>query len=355
MVSVEYARNLGMELTSMEELLKGSDFITIHVPLNQATRGLIGAKELSMVKPTACFINCARGGVIDEGALYKAIEEGRVAGAAIDVFTKEPATDNILLKSDRIIVTPHLGASTVEAQTNVALDVAQEILAVLNDRPTRYAVNAPMIPPDTAPFLLPFLEVASVVGRLVSQLAEGQFGTITIKFEGEIANYDTTALKAASLGGLLESMSEERVNLVNANLIAQERGLKVIEHKGLVCENYGNLVTMEVNTSAGTTRAAGTLMRGEVHIVRVNDYWIDIVPSGGYWLFSDHLDRPGLIGAVGTITGSADVDISFMQVSRQKPRGPALMVLGLDEPIPEEQRQQILTIPDVYTAKAVKL
>jgi len=259
------------------------------------------------------------------------------------------------LKSDKVIVTPHLAASTAEAQASVALDVAEQIVCVLDGRPARYAVNAPMIAPETESVVSPFLAVSSIVGRLVTQLAEGQLGTITIKYEGEIANYDTAALKATSLGGLLESISEERVNLVNANIIAQARGLKIIEQKGTVCENYGNLVTVEVTTTTGTTTVAGTLMRGEPHIVRVNDYWIDIAPTGGYWLFSDHLDRPGLIGAVGTITGNADINISSMQVARLVPRGQALMVLGLDGPIPEEHRQELLAIPGVHTAKVVKL
>ncbi len=354
-VSIDYARGLGVELVSLEELLRNSDFITLHIPLTGATRGMIGANELRLVKPTVRFINCARGGIIDEEALFKALEEGRVAGAAIDVFTEEPAEHSILLKSDKVIATPHLAASTAEAQASVAMDVAEQVLAVLEGKPARYAVNAPWLPPEIAPVLGPFLEVSALLGRLATQLAEGQMETIIVKYEGEIATYDTSALKAASLGGLLEGISDERVNLVNANIIAANRGLRIIEQKATICKNYGNLVTLQVGTTVGTTTVAGTIMRGEPHIVQVNDYWIDIVPTGGYWLFSDHRDRPGLIGAVGTITGNADINISFMQVARLKPRGQALMVLGLDEPLREEQRQQILAIPDVYTAKLVKL
>ncbi len=354
-ISKDYARNLGVELVSWEELLQQSDFITVHTPLTAATKGFIGAKELSMVKPSARIINTARGGIIDEEALFKALEQGRVAGAAIDVFSKEPAEDNILLKSDKVIATPHLGASTAEAQKNVALDVAEQIIAVLKGQPARYAVNLPLIPPETMAVVSPFFTVASELGKLAAQLTEGQIDTINIKYEGEIANYDSSALKAAVIGGLLESVVEERVNLVNANVIAQSRGLKILEQKSSVCENYGNLVTVEVSTSAGMTTVAGTVMRGQTHIVRVGNYWIDIVPTGGYWLFSDHRDRPGLIGAVGKIAGDSDINISFMQLSRLKPRGQALMVLALDEPVKEEQRQQILALPDIQTAKLVKL
>jgi len=193
------------------------------------------------------------------------------------------------------------------------------------------------------------------VGKLVSQLAEGQMNAIQIKYNGEISNYDTNVLKAAVLGGLLEEISEERVNLVNANIVATQRGLTVVEQKEATCENYTSLITIDATTSTGTATVAGTVMRGEPHIVRVNNYWIDIVPTGGYFLFSDHLDRPGLISAVSKVTGDADVNISSMHVGRLKPRGQALMVLALDEALSEEHIQQILSIPDVYTVKVVKL
>jgi len=310
---------------------------------------------MSLVKPTVRIINCARGGLIDEQALQQAIEEGRVAGAALDVFCQEPPKDSPLLKNEKVIVTPHLGASTLEAQANVAIDAAEQVIAVLKGRPARYAVNAPLISAETLPILAPYLNVATAVGRMVAQLAEGQMSSIDVGYEGEIANYDMTALKAAVIGGLLEGISEERINVVNANIVAQRRGLRVTEHKDTACENYASLITVSVATSAGVTIAAGTVMRGELHIVRVNDYWINIVAKGGYFLFSDHRDRPGLIGAVGNVTGNADINVSSMQLSRLKPRGQALMVLELDEPLNEEQIRQVLAIPDIYTAKLVKI
>jgi len=353
-ISVDYARNLQVELVPLEKLLKEADFITLHIPLTTSTKGLIGAKQLALVKPTVRIINTARGGLINEKALAKAIKEERVAGAAIDVFPTEPTTESILFEDDNIIVTPHLGASTTEAQAMAAKDIAEQIIAVFKGQPPIHSVNIPFISAEVLPTLAPFMTVASTIGRLVSQLAEGQMETIQIKYNGEISNYDTSVLKAAVLGGLLEEISEERVNLVNANLIATQRGLKVVEEKEPTCENYASLITVETTTSSGVTTAAGTVMRGESHIVRVNSYWIDIVPTGGYFLFSDHRDCPGLLGAVGKITGDADINISAMHVSRLKPRGQALMILALDEPLPEEQRQQILSVPDVYSAKLVK-
>lgn len=354
-ISSEKASHFGVELVSLEELLKRSDFITVHVPLTPATKGLIGKKEFALVKPTVRFINAARGGIIDEEALFQAIDEGKVAGAAVDVFTKEPAHDNILLKSDKVIVTPHLGASTAEAQTSVAVDVAEQVLAVLKGQAARYAVNVPLISPEIAAVLTPYMPVAFDIGKLCVQLADGRLSTIVIRYEGEIADYDTVALKAAIIGSILEPMTDERVNLVNANVIAQSRGLKVIEQKTSRCENYTSLITVEVTTDKGTTTVAGTLMREQTHIVRVNNYWLDIVPTGGYWLFSDHLDRPGIIGAVGLVTGESDINISSMLVARLKLRGPALMVLAVDEQLNEKQIQKLLAIPDVYTAKVVKL
>ncbi len=350
-ISVDHARNLQVELVTIEQLLKEADFISLHIPLTQSTKALIGAKELALVKPTVRIINTARGGLVDEKELVKALKEKRIAGAAVDVFTEEPATDSILFKEDNIIVTPHLGASTTEAQAMVARDVAEQVITVFNGQPARYAVNAPFISAETLPVLAPFITAAHISGKLASQLAEGQLSTIQIQYEGEISNYDTTALKVTALGGVLEEISEERVTLVNANILAARRGLNVVEQKESTCENYASLITVRITTSTGATTVATTVMRGETHIVRVDDYWIDVVPTGGYFLFADHLDRPGILGAVGKITGDADINISAMHVGRLKPRGQALMVLALDEPLPDEILEKIRSVPDIYFAK----
>ncbi|HUT97270.1 MAG TPA: phosphoglycerate dehydrogenase [Dehalococcoidales bacterium] len=354
-ISVEHASNLQVELVPIKQLLKESDFITLHMPLTSSTKGMIGAKELATVKPTARIINTARGGLIDEEALAKAIKEKKLAGAAIDVFPTEPCTRSILFEDDSIIVTPHLGASTTEAQAMAASDVAEQVVDILHGKPPRYPVNAPFIPSETLSALAPFMKVAATLGRLVGQLAEGQTNSVQIKYEGEISNYDTNSLKAAVLGGLLEGISEERVNLVNANIVAARRGLTVVEQKETACENYASLITVEVTTSAGATIGAGTVIHGESHIVRVNNFWMDIVPTGGYFLFCDHKDRPGLIGAAGNITGAADINVSAMHLSRLKPRGEALMILALDEPLPEEKQQEIMSLDDVYSVKQAKL
>jgi len=353
-LSEERAQQLQVELAPLDKLLRESDFVGLHVPMTASTKGMIGAKELATMKPTARIINTARGGLIDEEALAKAVKEKKLAGAAIDVFVQEPITKSVLFETEGIIVTPHLGASTTEAQALAAVDVVKQVIDVFKGQIARYAVNAPFISAESLPVLAPYIQVAATLGRLVSQLTDGQMKEVKIIYEGDISNYDTTALKSIVLGGLLEQISEDRVNLVNANLIACQRGISVVEQKEPTCENYTNLLTVEVTTSSSTTTAAATIMRSQTHIVRINNHWIDIVP-GGYFLFSDHLDRPGLIGAAGKIIGDADINISYMQLSRLKSRGRALMVLALDEPLGEAQQQQLLALPDVYTATLVKL
>lgn len=354
-VSSEYAQSLKVELLPLEQIMREADFITLHLPLTESTKDIIGEAELAVVKPNVRIINCARGGLINEKALVNALREHRVAGAAIDVFVKEPTTESPLFESDSVIVTPHLGASTAEAQAMVSRDVAVQIVDIFNGRPARYAVNAPFISAEMLHVLSPYMKAVHTLGRLISQLAEGQLNAIKLIYEGEVSEYETNTLKASAIGGILEEISEERVNIVNANMVAAERGLTVIEQKESACKNYASLITIEASTNSGVTTVSGTVMRGELHIVRVNDYWFDIAPASAYFLFSDHLDRPGLISAVSKVTGDADVDISSMNVGRLKPRGQALMVLTLDEPLSEDDIAKIRAIPDVYTAKLIKL
>ncbi|MFC2013059.1 phosphoglycerate dehydrogenase [Chloroflexota bacterium] len=354
-ISAVHAQKIKVESVELEKLLKEADFITLHVPSTASTKSIIGEKELAMVKPTVRIVNAARGGLVDEEALVKAVREKRVAGAAFDVFADEPTTKSVLFGEDNIIVTPHLGASTAEAQVTVAKDIAQQVIDVLQGQPARYAVNAPFIPVETLATLAPFMKTAATISKMVSQLAEGQMGNIRIKYNGKIADYDTNILKASVLGGLLEEISEERVNMVNANLVAAKRGLTVLEQKETTCENYSSSITVEATTNTGVTTVSGTSLRKEPHIIQVDNYWMDIVPAGGYFLFVEHQDRPGMMGAVGRITGDADINISAMYVSRLKPRGQAMAVLALDEPLTEEQLKQLLSVTDIYSAKLVKL
>lgn len=354
-VSKEYADQLGIDLVDLPELFGNADFICIHTPLTETSRGLIGDRELSMVKPTVRILNTARGELIDEEALYRALQEGRIAGAALDVFSKEPPGDIPLLRDDRVIVTPHLGASTSEAQSEVSIEVAEEIISVLKGRPARYIVNAPVVLPETQVILAPYIDVANYSGRLATQLSQGQIKSITLGFDGEITNHDTSILRSACLMGLLAPISDEKVNMVNAELLAKKRGLKLVERKSHVVEQYNSLITVEIETSQGMTVISGTHMRSATHIVRVDDYWIDIVPNGGYMLFTDHEDKPGMIGSVGTITGKHDLNIGFMEVGRLSPRGRATMILGLDDNVPQEALDEIKSLVNVFSVRLVYL
>jgi D-3-phosphoglycerate dehydrogenase len=353
-VSAERATSMGVELASLDEVLAQADFISLHMRLTPTTRDILGAEQFAKMKPSARIINTARGELIDENALIAAIDDGRIAGAAIDVFREEPPGENPLLKHDSILVTPHLGASTEEAQERAALDVAEQVLAVLRGEPARYAVNAPLVSAETMEVLRPFMDVAERTASLATQLYEGQLRSIDIEYLGDIANYDSTPLKAAVIKGLLAPISEENVTIVNANLIAENRGLRITERKG-PSEEYANLLSVRVMTDSGHTHVAGTALHDGTHIVRVGEFWVDVPPGDGYVLFCENRDRPGMVGAVGAFLGKYDINISFMHLGREAVRGRALMVLGLDDEITPELLKELESVPDLFRARLAKL
>ena len=354
-VAPDYARMLAVELVPFTQLLSESDFITLHTALTEGTHHLIGSSELAKMKPGSRLINVARGELIDEEALLDALEEGKLAGVALDVFSQEPPEDLGLVQHPKVVVTPHLGASTQEAQTEVSIEVAEQVLAVLRGEPAPNTVNAPFLPQEVHAVISPYLPVASLVGKLLTQLADGQFVGVDIRYEGEIAQHDTALLKSAVLAGLLGPVSDERVNLINAPVMAARRGLKMTEQKASGASQYSNLITATLNTDTAAITIGGTAMQDETHIVRVNHYWLDMIPSVPYLLFIEHRDQPGLIGAVGTITGRNDVNISFMEVGRLSPRGEAMMILGLDDPMPAPVLEEIRNIPRIDSARIVRL
>ena len=354
-VPEERARVIGADLVTMPELLRESDFISVHTTLTDGTKSLIGEKELRAMKNTARVVNTARGGIINETALEKALREGWIAGAALDVFTTEPVTDHPLFKADNIVVTPHLGASTAEAQERVAVDVAEQVLAVLAGEPARYAVNAPLIPPETYSFLAPYLPVARKAGALAIQLSEGQMGDILIDYSGEIAQHDSTPLRAAVLGGILAPISEDHVNVVNVDIIAQRRGIQIIEKRSPSHELYANLIAVSVRGSDGAARISGTVAHDGPHVVSIDDFWVDVPPSEGYLFLCENKDRPGMVGAVGTLMGEFGVNISYMNVGRHEKRGVALMVLALDDTLAPEQIERVKQIAGILSVKLARL
>jgi D-3-phosphoglycerate dehydrogenase len=354
-VAPERASQLGVELAPLARVLAESDFLTLHTPLTDTTRRILGPQELALVKRGVRIVNVARGGLVDEEALLRALEQGTVGGAALDVFDHEPPGESPLVRHPHVVTTPHLGASTMEAQDQVAREVAEQVLAVLRGQPAQYTVNAPFLPPEAQALLAPYLRVAADVGRIAIQLIEGQLSSITLRLEGEIGRGDTRSLRSGALVGLLEPISEERVNLVNAGLLAEQRGLRIVEERSETAEQYANLVTAEIQASGGSARVSGTYLRGQTHIVRIGRYWLDAVLESSYLLVIDHHDSPGLIGAVGSITGHHDINISSMAVGRLEPRGRATMVVALDDPMPEEVLAKIRAIPRIYSARVVRL
>jgi D-3-phosphoglycerate dehydrogenase len=354
-VAPDRAQGMGVELVALDELLAQADVISLHMRLTPQTRDYLSAEQFAKVKPGVRVINTARGELIDENALIAAIDAGRVAGAAIDVFREEPPGESPLLTHERVIVTPHLGASTEEAQERAALDVAQEVLTVLRGEPARYAVNAPLVSAETMEVLRPFIDVAERAASLATQLSEGQLRSVEIDYLGDIAGYDDAPLKAAVIKGLLAPVSEENVTIVNAGLIAERRGLRITERKG-PSEEFANLLSVHVHTDSGETTVAGSAFHDGTHIERVNDFWVDIPSNERYLLLCENVDRPGMIGAVGTLLGASKININLMHVSPPAHEGGrALMVLGLRDPVPPEVLKQLESLPDLYSARVAKI
>ena len=339
-INAERAAQLGVKPVTLDELTQQADVISLHVPLIDATRNLFDAHRLSQTKKGAYIINCARGGVIDEEALLVALESGQIAGAALDVFAKEPPTGG-LVNHPRVVVLPHLGASTNEAQALTAADVAEGVIDALADQSPRYAVNAPFVAPEEWNIVGPYITLGRTLARLSSQLLDAPARSYEIVYGGELTEHTTEPIKLAIMQGLLEGGSEMRVTPVNAPILARNRGLHISETHQPDIDGYSEMLQLVVTTTTGERHEfAGVAMRGEPHIVQIDEYWLDLVPTNAM-LFTFHKDRPGLIGRIGTLLGENDINISSMHVGRKAPRGMAMMVLTVDEPIPTSVLQII--------------
>jgi D-3-phosphoglycerate dehydrogenase len=325
-VSVERAELFNVALVTLHELLERADFVTVHVPLVESNRNLIGAPELALMKPSARLVNTARGGIVDEAALFTALQSGHIAAAAADVFVTEPPGENPLLTLHNFIATPHIGASTAEAQVSVAFDVAEEVAAVLAGDLPRFAVNAPALPPEELAYLRPFADLTERLAALHAQLFGGRVNVIELDFEGELAEHDVNLLVASAIKGVLQPFTEDRINTVNARLIAASRGIRLVERRSRGQGSYASLVTLRIQEH----EIAGTVLMGEPRAVRIDSFRVDLVPVGRF-LVSRHSDRPGVVGRVGSILGEHDVNIASMQVGRDAPRGNAMMILAVDD------------------------
>jgi D-3-phosphoglycerate dehydrogenase len=343
------AQSLGVTLVGLDDLLTQSDVITVHAPLTPDTRDLIGRDAIARMKRGAFLVNAARGELVDEAALADALAAGRLGGVALDVFAQEPPKESPILAAPRTLLTPHIAGSTAEAQVNVAVDVARQVLDVLAGRPAASAVNAPRPPADEAGGAR-WLLLAERLGALAAQLIAERPAAVEITYRGGTQVLEPEALRAAVMKGALETWSDERVNLVNALSIARSRGLTVAERREATSTRYPALLEVRL----GGTAVGGALVAGEPRILFIDGFWVD-VPIAGHLLLTRHQDKPGLVGRVGTLLGESDVNISSMQVGRLHARGDALMILTLDDPVPASVRDRIAAYPDMNEVRVARL
>jgi D-3-phosphoglycerate dehydrogenase / 2-oxoglutarate reductase len=340
-------------LVEMEVLLRDSDYVTLHIPKTPETANLINEASIAKMKPTARIINCARGGIIDEAALAKALSEGRLGGAALDVYDGEPLGESPLRDLGReIVLTPHLGASTEEAQVNVAIDVAEQIRDVLLGNAARSAVNIPGLRPDVLEKLKPYLQLAETLGNLVGQLAGGRIEALNITLRGDLATSQSQPIVVAATKGLLSHALQERVNYVNATIEAKERGIHITETKDESSRDYSGSIRLVATGNLGEHSVEGALLsHSEMRITSMDDFPINVPPTR-HMLVTLHRDMPGLIGRIGSLLGSFNVNIASMQVGRKIVRGDAVMVMSVDDPLPEHvtnEIKQVTGIRDAYT------
>jgi D-3-phosphoglycerate dehydrogenase len=343
-VGPERARNMGVELVGLEQVVAESDFLTIHLPRTRETVGLVGKELLALAKPTLRVINVARGGIVDEEALAWAIREGVIAGAALDVFATEPTTESPLFGLDSVVVTPHLGASTREAQDKAGETIAEMVLLALAGEFVPFAVNVNAA--EASETVRPFLALAERLGRLFTSLAEGVPSTVEVCFEGQIADYDTRILTLATLKGLFGGVSEDPVTYVNAPTLAKEHGVEIREVNCSTPVDHMNLITIR----GGNHEIAGTLgaRRGESRIVVLDGHTTDVPPATNMLVVRND-DRPGMIGVVGTALGEAGINIADMDVGRTPTPGSAIMVLATTAPVPWSLIDQLRGTPGIIS------
>ncbi|MGD2081018.1 MAG: phosphoglycerate dehydrogenase [Nitrospirota bacterium] len=354
-LSDEKARDIGVEKVALEELFRRADFITFHTPLTQETRNLVNKKTIKLMKDGVRIINCSRGGIVNEKDLFEALESGKVGGAALDVFEKEPPQDYALARHPRVVCTPHLGAATGEAQENVAVAVAEQVVDYLLQGTIRNAVNFPSIPPDQMPTLSPYIQLAERLGSFASQVSEGGITEVSVEYRGEAAELNTEPLTIAALKGLLTPILEETVNFVNAPFIARERGIEVKEVKTGEAGDYQTLVSLKIRAGGAERGVSGTLFhRRNPRIVEVDGFPVEIIPEGTLLLMFNN-DKPGVIGSIGAFLGQSGINIARMHFGRETAGGRAISVVSIDTPVTQEQAQEIRKLPNILSVRQVFL
>lgn len=351
----ERASQLGVTTCLLDEVLQTSDVISVHTPLTTDTKGLINEQTLAKTKKGVYFINCARGGIIDEQALALFIGTGHVAGAALDVFETEPPQENPLLKFNSVIVTPHLGASTKEAQLNVATQVAKEVRLFLEDKPVANAINLPSMSKDIFARIRPFHHLAKQLGDALSQCIKEGVNEISITYSGTVTDLEISYLTKAMLSGFFKNRVDAHVNEINALLTAKERGITVGEKLGTNSFGYANTISVTAKGDNHNFTVRGTYIEHYgPRIVNLNDFNIDFLPEGNL-LYIQHIDRPGVIGRVGKIVGDHNVNIAAMQVGRKQAGGEAIMVLVFDKPLEDDLIKTLSKVDDIVSVNRLTL
>lgn len=354
-ITREKAESLGVELVELDELLARADFITIHVPKNKETVNLIDAAAFAKMKKGVRLINCARGGILNEADLVAAIKEGKVAGAALDVFEQEPLSpESPLLGVEEIIMTPHLGAATTEAQENVSTAIAEQMVNFAKGIVVN-AVNMPSLDPEMMARLRPYIALAEKLGLFLGQMLDGRMQEVRLSYCGEVAGLDVRPLSMTFLHGILLPQLGEMVNLVNAPFLARERGVRVSETKREECENFSSILSAELTTDKGEISLSGTLFHGaEPRIIALNGFDLEAIPEG-YMLVFSNKDQPGVIGRIGTILGENAVNIAGFHLGRRVKEAEAVAVVNIDTAIPEAVLAEIRKLGFIHFARQVKL
>jgi D-3-phosphoglycerate dehydrogenase len=354
-LSEDAAKAMGVEKVDFQELLRRSDFITIHTPITPETKNMINKETIKMMKKGVRIINCARGGIINEKDLYDALIDGKVAGAALDVFEEEPPKNNPLLALNNVICTPHLGASTKEAQENVAIAVAEQVADYLINNTIRNAVNFPSIPSDQVPKLQPYINLAEKLGLFAAQIFKGGVTEMTIEYRGEASEINTDPVTIAAIKGFLTPILEETVNFVNAPVIAKERGIEVKETKSTDAGDYQSMVAIRLKAKDKESYVSGTLFsKKDPRIIGINNFKVEIVPDGEL-LFMYNNDKPGVIGNIGTLLSQNNINIARMHFGRETMGGRAISVVTIDTPVTPQIIEEIKRLPNILSVKQITL
>ncbi|AMV73916.1 phosphoglycerate dehydrogenase [Desulfuromonas carbonis] len=356
-IAEKRGEDLGVRLVSLEDIVRYADIITVHTPLNDETRGMIGNEHFRAMKDGVIVVNCARGGIIEETAMLAALQSGKCIGAAFDVWSSEPPDSDVLqqlIAHPRMVVTPHLGANTFEAQKNVAVDVSRELVNYLDGRPLENAVNIPKFDPDLMEHMKPFMALISQMGEFISQLAPPNPNKVIFAYNGKLARFDCAPITVCGLAALLNRQTEQDVNMVNARLVANSMGIIVEEVRTTETGSFSNLVTLCLESPEGKRSVAGTLFEGIPKIVKMRDFFTDFQPEE-HMLVMSYEDKPGLIGKIGTILGEAGINIGSMNLGRRAKAGEAMVVLSLDTPASDEVIARLAAAVGTRFIKAVHM